>query len=311
MAAMRVLAVSALLALAPACVEGGGVGETGGSGGSAGSAPSGGDAAGGATTDGSGGHGCFATEATCDGACVDVKTNPLHCGRCDNPCNGGANQSGQCVDGECVGQCADGFLEDDGVCKNYFGAHESYPAECSGCSQANAVSGDCSCPASTTDLVLAVQSDCPGMALRASTELRLCTTGATSPEADFGGAYQVDDFDGLCGAMPGSCRRGNPLAGGACACPEGFQAIGMRSIIRLPCDQTEVGSVVFVCGNPAATIASFGGAYQFDDFDPQCRVTNPWTGACSCPAGTTDRAYRVMVDGAQGLYGSTMHLCGP
>jgi hypothetical protein len=38
-------------------------------------------------------------------------------------------------------------------------------------------------------------------------------------------------------------------------------------------------------------------------------VSNPRTGDCSCPAGTIDRVFRVMVDGGAGLYGSTLHLC--
>lgn len=292
------------------CADGGDVEPSGGNGG--GALGGGGDGAddGGSGPHGNGGnHGCFSTESTCDGACVDVMSHPEHCGECNHPCAGGPNQAGSCVDGACVGSCAAGFLDDQGACKNFFGAHESYPAECAACSVANPYSGGCSCPAQTTEIALSVQSDCPAMALRSATALRLCATSGVSPESDFGGAYEVDDFDGLCGAMPGSCRVGNPMAGNACACPSGFEPISMRSIIRLPCDNTEVGATVVLCGNKTAPLTTFGGAFQFDDFAPNCRVTNPWTNDCTCPAGAVDRAYRVMVDGAAGLYGSTMHLC--
>ena len=264
-----------------------------------------------ASTGSSGGHGCFSTETTCDGKCVDVMTHPEHCGECNNPCASGPNTAGTCSAGTCSASCSAGFADDGGTCKNLFGAHEAYPQECAGCSVPNPYSGDCSCPAPSTDLALHVQSDCPGMPMRSKTELRLCTTGGVSAESDFGGAFQVDDFDGWCGATA-QCRVGNPLAGGACACPDGFgEAITLRSIVRLPCDNAEAGTNITFCGNALAPFTSFAGAYQLDDFAPNCRVQNPFTGDCSCPAGSVDRVFRVMVDGAMGLYGSTIHLCTP
>src|SRR5690606_27720652 len=62
--------------------------------GCSGDAPAG---AGGASATGSegagasGGHGCFSTETTCDGKCVDVMTHPEHCGACGNACATGPN----------------------------------------------------------------------------------------------------------------------------------------------------------------------------------------------------------------------------
>ena len=120
----------------------------------------------------------------------------------------------------------------------------------------------------------------------------------------------MDDLPGWCGATD-QCRVGNPLAGDACACPEGFGPIGIRSIIRLPCDNNEAGTQVFYCANQNASSTTFAGVYQRDDFEPHCRVSNPYTGDCTCPDSTTDHAFRVMVDGPNGLSGSTMHLCAP
>jgi len=138
----------------------------------------------------------------------------------------------------------------------------------------------------------------------------MCLTAGVSTDADFGGAHQIDDFDGWCGATA-QCRVGNPMNDNACGCPAGFdEMISLRSI-RLPCDSTEAGTNLVLCGNKDVPIAAFGGAYQLDDFEPLCRVANPWTTACSCPEGTTDHSYRIMVDGAAGLYGSTAHLCLP
>ncbi|HZF56020.1 MAG TPA: hypothetical protein VE093_45710 [Polyangiaceae bacterium] len=289
----------------PACagvgdVEGRGDGGAGGEGGS------GGGSSGSAKP---GEHGCFATETTCDGKCVHLESNPAHCGACNTPCASGMDQAGQCVNGQCVFSCDPGFVEDQGSCKNFFGAYEPNPNDCLGCGAANPYTGGCACPSPSSEISLSVQSDCPAMALRSATRLNLCVTPGVSPDTDFGGAYQVDDLDGWCGATA-KCRVGNPLAGGACACPAGFDdATATRSIVRLPCDGGEVGTTVVFCGNKEAPLRSFGGAFQVDDFEPTCRVGNPYTGGCSCPAGTTDRDFRVMVDGGAGLYGSRIHLC--
>jgi hypothetical protein len=284
---------------------------TGGAGASSGPG-AGGDgsgATGGQGSAGSGGLGCFSTEATCGGKCVDLQTSVEHCGDCDQPCAGGPNATGECVAGECVSGCAAGYVDDQGACKNLLGSHEPYPAACPGCSTPNVITGTCGCPAMTTALQLDVQSDCPSMPLRAATKLQLCMSTGVAASNDFGGAYQVDDFDGWCGASA-KCRVGNPMAAGACACPDGFVGIGLRSIIRI-CDDSEVGTTIYVCGNQSAELQAFGGAFQVDDFAPACRVANPWTGTCTCPAGTQDRSHRVMVDGGEGLYGSTLHLCTP
>lgn len=295
------------LALAAACADGGALDDP--SGGAGGGGAGGSESGPGPGPTGSGGHGCFETEALCGGACVDVSSHPQHCGECDHPCAGDGTSEGACVDGACVSSCAAGFADDGGTCKNFFAAFEEWPAECAGCANPNPYSGACGCPASTSPLPLHVQSDCPGVPMRSATTLELCVTSGVAASSDFGGAYELDDFDGWCGATA-RCRVANPMAGDTCACPAGFDdVIALRSIIRLPCDGAEAGNTIFLCGNKDAPLASFGGAYQYDDFEPNCRVANPWTGACSCPAGTTDRVYRVMVDGGAGLYGSTIHLC--
>jgi hypothetical protein len=299
----RILRTSILISLLVCTLAGAACGSDGEAGGEGGAAGAGGDGGSSAAGQDPGEHGCFATETTCDGKCVHLESNLAHCGACNNAC------SGACVEGQCVFMCAPGLVEDNGYCRNFFGAYEPYPNDCQGCRTANAHTGGCGCPAPSSELSLAVQSDCPNMALRSNTRVNLCVTPGVSPSSDFGGAYQIDDFDGWCGATA-KCRVGNPLAGGACACPGGFdEAMALRSIIRLPCDGGEVGTQVVFCGNKDVTTRSFGGVFQVDDFEPTCRIGNPYTGGCSCPAGTTAQVYRVMVDGAAGLYGSTFHIC--
>lgn len=255
-------------------------------------------------------HGCLSGESLCDGKCVRVEDNVAHCGACNNACMVGPDGPGLCVQGKCMYTCNGAPVEDPAGCKNFFGAYETYPVECVGCSTPNWVTGDCSCASPASELVLAVQSDCPGVPMRSATKLRLCTTSSVPAASDFGGAYQVDDLPGWCGAV-NQCRVGNPMAGGACACPAGFDPISVRSIIRLPCDNGEAGSTIVFCGNKNAALQTFGGVFQVDDVEPSCRVGNPWTGGCSCPANTKEQVFRVMVDGAAGLYGSTLRMCVP
>ncbi len=253
-------------------------------------------------------HGCLTGESLCDGKCVRIEDNVAHCGMCNRACGAGPEGPGICTEGRCLYTCNGVLAEDVTGCKNFFGAYESFPAECAGCSTSNTSTGDCSCPSPSSALELAVQSDCPGVPMRSATKLRLCVTPSVSASSDFGGAYQVDDAAGWCGAV-NQCRVGNPLAGGACMCPAGFDPIAVRSIIRLPCDNGEAGTQVVFCGNKNAAPQTFAGAFQVDDFEPTCRVANPWTGGCSCPANSKEQVFRVMVDGAPGLYGSTLRLC--
>ncbi|MBK9262142.1 MAG: hypothetical protein IPM54_20355 [Polyangiaceae bacterium] len=255
-------------------------------------------------------HGCLSGEDLCDGKCVRVEDNAAHCGACNNACAAGPDGPGSCSNGKCVYTCNGALVEDPTNCKNFFGAHESYPAECAGCSTPNPLTGSCSCPSPSSELSLAVQSDCPGVPMRSATKLRLCATTSLPSTSDFGGAYQVDDAPGWCGANA-QCRVGNPLAGGGCARPSGFDPIAVRSIIRLPCDNGEVGTQIIFCGNKNVPLKTFGGVFQVDDLEPKCRVANPWTGGCSCPANTTEQVFRVMVDGPGGLYGSTLRMCLP
>jgi hypothetical protein len=88
----------------------------GGAGGDAGSTtgggPTGGAPTGGAPTGGTGGAGAGVVGGAgggldcdpltaCSGVCVDIETDPAHCGSCDHPC-----QTGLCSDGQCQGAFA-------------------------------------------------------------------------------------------------------------------------------------------------------------------------------------------------------------
>ena len=105
--------------------SGGGSGGEGGAGGSAGGASN------------EGGHGCFSTEATCNGKRVHLEDNPSHCGACNHSCGPG----GQCLNGTCAYDCNGTLVSNPADCLNLYGAYENYPAECAGCGTANAQTG--------------------------------------------------------------------------------------------------------------------------------------------------------------------------
>jgi hypothetical protein len=271
-----------------------------------------GDPAAASATSGGGEPVCLESEASCGGECVTLSTNLAHCGACGRSCPSGPDAEARCIEGTCSLECAEGFVSREGGCTNFLGGHQSRPAECAECLAENPVSSECGCPSGSTQLDLWTQAECVGSTTRSNTELALCLTQGVSPESDFGGAYQVDDIDGWCGSVD-RCRVGNPLAGGACDCPVGFNPIGLRSVIRLPCDNADAGTRIYFCGNPTAAYRSFAGAFQTDDLGRACRYPNPWTGDCSCPEGSEDRSYRAIVDGTIDgtfmLYGSALHLC--
>ncbi|HEY3356468.1 MAG TPA: hypothetical protein VGQ83_24670 [Polyangia bacterium] len=131
-------------------------------------------------------------------------------------------------------------------------------------------------------------------------------TGATytlDPTSAYGGSFETSD--------PGcatDCQNPNNLAG-VCECPAGFVADGNLRVLN-DCAGLH-GGYVSTCLPQVRD--QFGGAYQVDDAVPGgygCRKTNPYTGACSCPGGTSAVALRTIVDNGGGRLGSTLYYCG-
>jgi len=77
-------------------------------------------------------------ENLCGEACPDKQTDPLHCGKCSNPCDDGT----ECVGGKCV--CKTGWLPCGGVCTNV----QEDVANCGACdAPCSTVNGTPSCAA--------------------------------------------------------------------------------------------------------------------------------------------------------------------
>ena len=113
---------------------------------------------------------------------------------------------------------------------------------------------------------------------------------------DFAGGYQVDDVASSCA---GACHVANPFTN-TCSCPSGFAATCYRVIDDCAGGGTQSGSLACLCSPPGGFPGgSFGGAFERDDgvnCNVGCRIPNPYTGACSCPAGTGDVPLRTIVD---------------
>lgn len=124
--------------------------------------------------------------------------------------------------------------------------------------------------------------------------------------AQFAGAFETSD------SATSNCVNPNKLSN-SCTCP-GVSA--PASTFRLLTDQyipgTASGGNFQMCSTGSAP-NEFSGAYQADDPVPgglACRVKNQRTGACSCPAGTYDLAYRALADTATGaILGTNLHIC--
>lgn len=60
---------------------------------------------------------CGAGQTSCDGACVDLSSDPANCGACGAPCVPGPNvASAACLGGACAIVCATDYRECQGLC---------------------------------------------------------------------------------------------------------------------------------------------------------------------------------------------------
>lgn len=198
------------------------------------------------------------------------------------------NDAGACAIGSCLGKSADCNGDPNDGCEVDLATD---PANCGMCKKACApVSGG--------------TAKCAASACGVS-----CTSGFAplgSACASFGGAYEENDTGcTACGAL-------NSLAG-TCGCPAGFTGSTTGRVLN-DCSGTHGARLTFcqAVGTPAT--GDWAGAYEIDDSSgtcPQgCRAPNPYTTACTCPAGATPIALRTIVDTpcSQNI-GSHLTLC--
>jgi hypothetical protein len=255
--------------------------------------------------------GCDAGRADCnkntaDGCETDVANDTSNCSACGNACAQPANGTASCALGTCGFSCWGGFTKLGTQCASFGGAYAVSDPGCPSCATPDAIGGTCGCPAGFAVSVTArLINDCSSLH---GAQLAFCTAPGTAGSGDWAGAYELDDAV----ACSLGCRAPNPNTG-ACSCPAGATPIALRTLVDGTCGDLH-GATLTLCLNQAAPTTTFGGAYQKDDAvsgGSGCRVANPKTSACSCPAGTTARDYRTVADSATGTLGTLLSICIP
>lgn len=198
----------------------------------------------------------------CDAAgCVDVSSDPSHCGGCGIDCNGGTCVSGQCSCGPGDIVCNDGCVDPS-----------TDPDHCGGCgNQCDAgvtcVSGNCACAAGAIT----------------------CNGACVDPAAD-------PDHCGGCG---NGCSDLQYCDAGNCACKPGLTAVG-NGCVDTSSDPSNCGDVGNQCGggtpscqNGACVAGCNGGLTDCGDACVNLDNDPLYCGACdqSCNAA------EVCVDG--------------
>jgi hypothetical protein len=230
------------------------------------------------------------TNCAADGSCPTATTTP-----CDPfACGATACKTTCAVDADCqTGGCL------SGKCATFGGIYQvaGSPPCAQMCQDVNVFAGNtCACPAAFTAATLSGYVDCP-TATFAPTTMSFCQRPTRTTLSDWGGSYAT--YAPGCGV-----NTTNPYTGAA-SCPADTVPTSYV-FYETPCNQT---STITLCTSMTAPTTSYAGAYEIDD-DALCRVTNPKTGACTCPAGTDPTPLRVLVNRG-GAFGSHIEICVP
>jgi hypothetical protein len=207
---------------------------------------------------------------TCGGSeCVALAADPLHCGRCDNPCPEGV----ACENGQCA--CFDGATACDGACVDTM----TDEAHCGGCKIAcspgsSCEGGQCVCP----EALASCGGECADLQSNAAhcgdcdvacAALEVCLLGQCAEGC--GGLEQcgtscVDVRSSLlhCGACDQACPGGTGCENGACICPGGGRLCD-GSCVDTESDPQNCGGCGQRCGAGESCVAGSCG----------CTVTAP------------------------------------
>lgn len=252
----------------------------------------------------------------CDGSCSPAAPSSFglpcnDCGgttQCDGSCSSTCPPCGGPGERCCASGCTTGGCQ-NGTCPVFGGIYQETDLGCPPCAPNPYAGGSCACaPGFVESETQVVQNYCNGN--RFGSRLHLCAAPVFLPTSDWAGAYHVID---PCGGPP-SCLTPNPYTG-ACGCPIGTTAINMRTTTG-GCGGT-IGSVLTYCWNPSAPRSGYSGSFQDQvvlDGAGQpmtvCRVPNPATGDCTCPAGVTQIENHVIADWDGPLRDARVIHCG-
>lgn len=211
--------------------------------------------------------------AMCDGMLVDLRTDPNHCGECDNPCD---PDHGQCVGGTCECELGGTACGDANLCT----PTDFDPNNCGQCGRICAVGevcidGDCFCRQGLMR--------CNGECIDPDNDPRHCGTCGN----DCGGKVCLD----------GNCENRNncPFGTWDCDTPDGAACVRGRET-DLHCSPT----ITDACGT-----ACQGDQFCYDAgilAGPRCFNYRPGLGCTDCPcADCTDGEFCVATDDIPGV----------
>jgi len=209
---------------------------------------------------------CEAGMTSCDASCVDLQSDPAHCGACSEACSDGE----VCSLGACEPSCADGLLDCDGSCVD----GQSSAVHCGACGstcEAGEIceDGDCriSCEEGTSycgEACVDTQTDrenC-GSCGSACGNGRVCVSGACKNDCPAphrlcdGTCVDVEESDLHCGICGNACEADEACEGGVCSaiCPAPTTYCdheGVVACLDLQSDASSCGSCGSVCEAPA------------------------------------------------------------
>lgn len=161
--------------------------------------------------------------AACGSSCVRTSSDPDHCGACDRECRAGE----VCQQGECAGDCAEGFTDCSGACVDLL--HD--PAACGDC--------DTRCPQAQACL----EGTCG-----ACGEASDCDDGLDCTVDDCqDGACRSDLADGRC-LLQGICLAGgDACADGTTCAPCAGGCVTPPTSLTVSCDETRGPGQEAVC----------------------------------------------------------------
>lgn len=269
--------------------------------------------------------GCSGGTTNCSGVCVDTTSSANNCGGCGHVCDSVAHARTTCSSSICGFLCDVGYHGCSGACVPDDAVSSCGPTGCAPCptpahaaptcdgvkcgftclggfKDCNGLPGDgCEVDLSDPKTCGSCTAACPVPPHGSAT----CTSGVCGftcnapwiPLGDrcalFGGAYEIDSS-----ACTGTCMNANPFTKD-CTCPAGF--VTETTGASAECNESSRGTLA-VCNAPATGTSlpfgvDWGGAYSKRAIacDPatDCFTANPFTGACTCPAGTSPLAFDV------------------